>query len=141
MNDAVHIQLSVRLPTRLLFAGAVSKLQAVGEDGAFGLLPHHCDLVTALQPSVLSATLLNGEERFFGIDHGLLIKRGFAVDVVVPRAVADQQLDRLAQTVAASFSAADEDERQARTAMSRLEVGIVRQLGLLQAGLSQGPRW
>lgn len=132
MNSSALIELSVRLPTRLLFAGAVAKLQAVAEDGAFGILPRHCDYVTALQPSVLVARLADGSERFFGIDHGLLIKRGLAVDVVVPRAVEDEQLDRLAHTVAASFSAADEDERQARTAMSRLEVGIVRQLGLLQ---------
>ncbi len=132
MTGDALMQVQLRLPTRTLFSGPARHVFAVALDGAFGLLPRHADHVASLQPSVLIVTDGEGVERFFGIDHGLLVKHGAQVDVVVRRGVAGDSLERLSETVDASFMAVDEHEREARTALSRLEVGIVRQLGQLR---------
>lgn len=132
MSFADHMQVSLRLPTRLLHAGEALKLYAVAEDGAFALLPNHADHVAVLVPSVLILTLNQNEELFFGIDHGLLVKHGHQVDVAVRRAVQGEDLATLGELIATAFEDADEAERSARTALSRLELGIVRQFSELR---------
>lgn len=132
MSLAEHMHVSLRLPTRLLHEGAARKLFAVAENGAFGMLPNHADHVSSLVPSVLVLTDADGKEHFFGIDHGLLVKHGHQVDIAVRRAVRGDSLDTLAESIDAMFSQVDEEERSARTAMSRLEVGMVRHFGQLR---------
>lgn len=132
MSLAEHMRVSLRLPTRLLHEGQAVRLLAMAENGAFGMLPNHADHVAALVPSVLVLTDADGKEHFFGIDHGLLVKRGHQVDIAVRRAVRGDSLDALAATIDAVFTQVDEEERSARTAMSRLEVGIVRHFGQLR---------
>ncbi len=132
MSLAEHMHVSLRLPTRLLHEGAALKLFAVAENGAFGMLPNHADHVSSLVPSVLVLTDADGKEHFFGIDHGLLVKHGHQVDIAVRRAVRGDSLDTLAASIDALFSQVDEEERSARTAMSRLEVGMVRHFGQLR---------
>lgn len=131
MSQSDLMQVSLRLPTRLLYQGEAAHVFAVAENGAFGLLPGHADHVASLVPSVLVLRGDGGQEIFFGIDHGLLVKRGHRVDMAVRRAVQGENLEILAETVEASFVDIDESERVARTALSRLEVGIVRQLSAL----------
>lgn len=132
MSLAQAMRVNLRLPTSLLYEGEASKLLAVAENGAFGLLPNHADHVAALVPSVLVLTDGTGQELFFGIDHGLLVKRGHQVDIAVRRGVRGESLDTLAATIESIFTQVDEAERSARTALSRLEVGIVRHFSELR---------
>ncbi len=132
MSLSETMQVTLRLPTQTLFEGAVTRVFAVAEDGAFGMLPNHVDFVTALVPSVLILTDAKGIERFFGIDEGVLVKRGHAVEVAIRRGVQGEDLETLNDTVQSSFVDMDEQERVARSALSRLEAGIVRRFGDLR---------
>lgn len=132
MSDEALMHVSLRVPTRLVFEGGAHQLQAVGPEGEFGLLPRHADWVAALLPSVLVLVDEWGAERFFGIDHGLLVKHGRQVDVAVRRAVQGDDLATLAQTVTETFEQVADDERVARTALSRLESGILRHFSELR---------
>ncbi|MCK9515805.1 MAG: F0F1 ATP synthase subunit epsilon [Ottowia sp.] len=132
MTQGASMHVRVRLPTRILYAGDAGHVFAVAENGAFGLLPNHADYVASLVASVLILRKETGEELFFGIDQGLLVKRGPEVDIAVRRGVRGDSLDTLSETVATVFTEVDEAERTARTALSRLEVGIVRQLSELR---------
>lgn len=132
MTQATEMRVTLRLPTRTLFQGEASRLYAEAENGAFGMLPNHVDFVTALVPSVLILTLADGEERVFGIDEGILVKRGHHVEVAIRRGVEGTDLASLRETVQESFIEMDEDERVARSALSRLEAGIMRRFADLQ---------
>ena len=132
MSMAADMQVTLRLPTRTLFDGRAIELAAVAQNGAFGILPNHTDFVTALVPSVLTLTVSGGEELFFGIDEGLLVKKGHAVDVAIRRGVQGESLETLRETVENMFVQIDEDERVARTALSRLEANIVRRFADLR---------
>jgi F-type H+-transporting ATPase subunit epsilon len=132
MTMAPDMRVTLRLPTRILFEGQATHLSAVAPNGAFGILPNHIDFVTALVPSVLLLRLADGTEEFFGLDEGLLIKRGHGVSVAAMRGVRGDDLDTLKDTVEASFVQMDEEERQARSALSRLEADIMRRFAELQ---------
>ena len=132
MSMAADMQVTLRLPTRTLFDGRAIELAAVAQDWAFGMLPNHTDFVTALVPSVLTLTVPGGEELFFGIDEGLLVKKGHSVDVAIRRGVQGESLETLRETVENTFVQIDEDERVARTALSRLEANIVRRFADLR---------
>ena len=132
MSLADSMQVALQLPTRTLFEGTVKELFATAENGAFGMLPNHIDFVTALVPSVLILTAADGEELFFGIDEGVLVKKGHSVNIAIRRGVQGEDLNSLNETIQAAFVEVDEEERVARSALSRLEAGIVRHFGDLR---------
>lgn len=132
MSMAADMKVTLRLPTKTLFEGDAVHLGAVAPNGAFGLLANHVDYVTAIVPSVLTLRLADGSEQIFGLDEGLLIKKGRDVVVVALRGVHGDDLGTLHDTVEASFIQMDEEERQARSALSRLEADMVRRFAELQ---------
>ncbi len=136
MSWAEVMLVNLRLPTRLLFSCEAKKVFAEAENGAFAMLPNHTDFVTALLPSVLVITDAAGDEQFFGIDQGVLVKHGHQVDIAVRRGVQGDDLASLNETIQATFIEVDEDERVARTALSRLEAGIVRRFSELRKPLT-----
>jgi F-type H+-transporting ATPase subunit epsilon len=136
MSMADRMQLALWTPAGRLFEGEAARLVAVGPEGSFGILPNHVDLAAALVPSVLLAVEPGGRERVFGVDEGLLVKRGHAVEIAVRRAVESPDLASLQDRVAAFYAEVEDEERVARSALSRMEAGMVRRF----AGLRDGVR-
>lgn len=132
MSMATDMSVTLRLPTQTLFEGRAERLTAVAPNGAFGMWPNHVDFVTALVPSVMTLRLMDGSEAIFGIDEGLLVKKGHTVAVAVLRGVHGDDLGNLRQTVETRFVQMDEEERQARSALSRLEADMIRRFAELQ---------
>ena len=100
--------------------------------GSFGILPNRRDCVAILPPGLLTYQTENDGEFFLAIDEGVLVKRGHAVEVAIRRGVQGEDLETLNDTVQATFVEMDEEERVARSALSRLEAGIVRRFGDLR---------
>ena len=132
MSMATSMTVTLRLPTGTLFKGDATRMTAVAVNGAFGILPNHVDFVTALVPSVATLRLVDGTEEIFGLDEGLLVKKGHQVTIAALRGVRGEDLETLQDTVAARFVQMDEEERQARSALSRLEADMVRRFASLQ---------
>ena len=132
MSMTSEMQVVLRLPSRVLFEGAATALQGEAANGGFGILPNHVDFVTALVPSVLLITQPGGQERIFGIDEGLLVKKGHKVELAVRRGVESRELDALRGTVSESFQGLEEEEKVARAALSRLEADMVRRFASLR---------
>ena len=80
----------------------------------------------------MTLVTIDGQALFFGIDEGLLVKHGHAVDVAVRRGVRGNDLDTLHDTVRDTFVRMDDEERTARSAFSRLEADMVRRLAELR---------
>lgn len=79
------LQVELRLPTRSLFSGTACKVFATAHNGAFTLLVNHTDFVTALVPSVLIVTDEAGDEHFFAVDEGILVKKDHGVHIAIQR--------------------------------------------------------
>lgn len=132
MSMAADMTVSLLLPDSPLFEGRATAMTAVAQNGSFGILPNHVDFVTALVPSVLTIQLIDEREAIFGIDEGILVKKGDSVTVAVLRAVRGSDLDRLQAEVKTKFVEMDDEERQARSAFSRLEADVVRRFAELR---------
>ena len=120
------MRLELLLPTRVLVDREVERIVAEGGDGHFGILPRHADVVTALVPGILAYTPSGGREVFVGVDEGALVKCGETVTVAVWNAVEGEDLASLRATVHARYVELDEQARGARSALARLEAGVVR---------------
>ena len=120
------MRLKVILPTDILMDEEVGKIVAEAKNGSFGILPKHIDFVAALVPGVLAFVDAEGSERFLGIDEGMLVKCADEVLVSTRNAVRGDDLRSLSKIVRKKFLEIDEHEKSARTALARLEAGVVR---------------
>lgn len=113
----------------------VRRIVAEGPDGRFGMLPGHIDFVSALVPGILLYETEDGSERFVAVNSGTLVKCSDEVRVAVRGAVEGDDLGALRKRVEAEFRQHDEEERDARAALARLEAGVVRRFRDLGASL------
>lgn len=128
------MRLRVLTPTGPVLDTEASKVTAEGPGGSFTLLPRHIDFVSALEPGILSHWDAGGREAFLAVDEGLLVKIGPLVRVAVRQAVTGDDLGQLALTVRERFQRWDDEERRARSAMVRMEAGMVRRFMELTGG-------
>lgn len=127
------MHLKLLLPTHVLIDQPVTQVIAEAENGTFCLLPHHIDCLAALAPGILTFQTPAGEEIFLALAGGILIKCGAEVLVSTRNGFRGSQLDTLKQEVEQQFYAMDDQERQARTAIARMEASLARQFTALTA--------
>jgi len=120
------VKLQVFVPTELLLEAEAEKIVAEAVEGSVGILPRHIDYVAVLVPGILTVTTPAGDERLLAVDRGLLVKRGNRVTVSVQDAVRGEELSTLRRTVRERFERLDQREREARTALARLEARFIR---------------
>lgn len=129
------MRLKILLPFQI-FADAQDVLRMVVQtpDGAFGILPHRRDCVTALTAGVLFYETDAQGEVYIAVDQGVLVKNGPEVLVSVSRAIAGTDLTQLRAAVEREFRILDDDERSARAIMTKLEAGFLHRLAGLRHG-------
>ncbi len=120
------MRLKVLAPAETIVDEEVKKVGAEGADGSFTLLPRHVDFVTALVPGILSFVAENGTERMLAVDRGILVKHADEVLVSTAGAHEGPELGSLREIVIELEDAAQERDRAARSALTRLEINIVR---------------
>ena len=106
----------------------VSRIVAETHEGSFGLLPHRLDCVAALAPGILTYETETEGEVFVAVDEGVLIKTGTDVLVSVRNAIGGTDLGKLRQGVEREFLTLDEQERDLRSVMAKMESGFIRRL-------------
>ena len=123
------MNLKILLPFGV-FAEKADVLRVVADttDGSYGLLPHRLDCVASLVPGVLTYETKDGGTVYVGIDQGVLVKAGDQVTVSVRRAVGGTDLGQLKDAVARDFLKLDEQERNVRMAVAKMESGLMGRL-------------
>ena len=121
------MKLKVLLPYQVFAEiDEVSRIVAETPQGSFGLLPHRLDCVAALEPGILTYQTKTEGEIYIAVDAGILVKAGADVLVSVRNAIGGTDLGKLREAVAREFVNLDENERQVRAVLARLESGFVR---------------
>jgi len=116
------MQLKVLLPSQVFFENDdVERIVAETSEGSFGILPHRRDCVAALAPGILTYQEKNGSPAYLAVDEGVLAKVGTRVLVSVRRAVRGADLGQLHDAVKRQFLTLNDQERQVREALHKLE--------------------
>ena len=121
------MQLEILLPSRIFGQIAnVTRIVAETRQGSFGLFPHRLDCVAALAPGILTYATETSGDVYLAVDEGVLVKTGDKVLISVRHAIGGADLGQLRQAVDREFLTLDDQEKNVRTAMARLESGILR---------------
>ena len=127
------MNLKILLPFQVFAEKAdVSRIEAETSDGSYGLLPHRRDCVAALVPGILTYETKEGETVYVAVDEGVLVKAGADVLVSVRHAGGGADLGQLHDSVKREFLKLDEQERSARSAIAKMEGGLIRQVAEFQ---------
>jgi len=123
------MNLKVLLPFQI-FAdkSGVSRIVAESRQGSFGLLPHRLDCVAARAPGILTYETATEGEVYVGLDEGVLIKTGPNVLVSARNAIAGTDLGKLREAIEQEFLQLDEQEKNVRSVLAKLESGFVRRM-------------
>ena len=106
----------------------VMRVVADTTDGSYGILPHRLDCVAALVPGILTYETKDSPTVYVGIDQGVLVKAGSLVTVSVRRAIGGSDLEQLKDAVERDFLKLDEQERNVRTAVAKMESSLMGRL-------------
>lgn len=120
------MRLEVITPMSVCVDRPVRRIVAEAPDGYFGMLPGHVDFISELVPGILLYETEEGTERFVAVNSGTLVKCGDEVRVAVRGAVEGDDLQKLRARVKAEFRQHDEEERESRAALARLEASMIR---------------
>jgi len=123
------MNLKVLLPFQV-FAEKVGVVRIVAEtrEGSFGLLPRRLDCVAALAPGILIYETDTEGEAYVGLDEGVLVKTGPNVLVSARNALAGTDLGKLREAIEREFLQLDEQEKNVRSVLAKLESGFIRRM-------------
>jgi len=110
----------------------VSRIVVETTAGSFGILPHRLDCVATLVAGILIYQTAASGEIYVAVDEGVLVKTGSDVLVSVRRAIEGKDLGQLRDSVEQEFLALDDQEKNIRSAMAKLESGFLRRLATFQ---------
>lgn len=133
MQESDLITLKVLLPFGV-FAEKADVLKVVADTnvGSVGILPHRLDCVAALTPGILFYKSESDGEVYIAVDQGILVKVGLTVLISVSNAIAGKDLDQLKQAVESQFLNLNQQEKNVRSLMAKLESGLISRLAGLQ---------
>jgi F-type H+-transporting ATPase subunit epsilon len=120
------MKLKILLPDKIFLDSEIDKLIAESPNGSFCLLPRHIDFLSALSPSLLVLTLIDGQEKILAVDGGILVKKGNQIWISSQHCLEGNDLKNLQQTIKEEFQKIDEQEKINREALAKLEVNLVR---------------
>jgi F-type H+-transporting ATPase subunit epsilon len=126
------MHLKVLLPDHI-FAEHNDVLRIVAEthDGSFGILPQRLDCAAAIIPGILTYETRSHGEVFVAVDEGVLVKTDNNVLISVRRAFSGVPLNELREAIKKEFLSLDEQEKNLRSVLTKLESGFLRQFSEL----------
>lgn len=129
------MKLKVLLPFQVFAEVAgVKRIVAETPQGSFGLLPHRLDCVAVLSAGILTYETEQAGEVYLAVDEGVMVKAGADVLVSVRNAMGGADLGKLREAVEREFENLDEDEKQVRAVLAKLESGFVRRFAEFHRG-------
>lgn len=107
--------LDIVTPERVIYSDQVDAVNAPGIEGELGILPHHCPLITLLQPGEINIKK-SGEEILIAVAGGFLEVRPDRVIILADVAERDDEVDALK---------AEEAKQQAEKELRENQVSVV----------------
>jgi len=123
------MNLKILLPYKVfLETDHVNRIVMETGEGSYGLLPQRLDCVAALVPGIFTYETETGGVHYLAVDEGVLVKAGSNVMVSVRNAIGGVDLGKLHESVEKEFKTIDEEEKNVRSVMAKLETGFIHSL-------------
>jgi len=120
------MNLKILLPFRI-FAEVKNVRRIVLEtsEGSYGLLPQRLDCVAALVPGIFTYKTESDGVHYLAVDEGVLVKEGFQILISVRNAIGGADLGKLRESVEKEFIELNEQEKNVRSVMAKMESGFI----------------
>ena len=130
------MRLLITTPAEVVIDQAdVVSVKADDFSGSFGLLPGHCEFMTALTVSVVSFATKDGKSRYVAVRGGVLNMRdGSSCEIATREAVVGDDLTTLRTQVLRRMVEHADREAEARTQTMKLQLSVMRQLNAYLRG-------
>ena len=124
------MNLKVMTPYSVALNTPVSQVTLDAVDGFFTLKPKHVDFVDVLKAGIITYKKDN-KDFFIACNHGVVVKKGNEVSISTPLAILGENLDELKKKIVIDFQNMEEERKEVRVSMARLEVGLTKGLASL----------
>ena len=94
-------------------------------NGSYGMMPHRLDCVAAIVPGIFTYETETGGDQYIAMDEGILVKEGLQVLASVRNAIGGADLGQLRASVEKEFINLDEQEKNVRLIMEKMESGFI----------------
>lgn len=119
------IRLKIFALSKVILDKSVDKIIAEDGIGSFCLLPKHIDCVRVLVPGILTYEL-NNQEKFIGVDEGILVKCKEEVRIAVKNAIVGEELGNLRAKLEVDLKKIDEFEKKTKTILTKIEMDFIK---------------
>jgi F-type H+-transporting ATPase subunit epsilon len=103
----------------------VTRIVAETSVGSFGILPHRLDCVATLVPGILCYENDSAEVVYVAVNEGVLVKFGMTVLISVRNAISGTDLSELRKTINQEYLNLNDQEKNARSVMMKMESGFI----------------
>ncbi|HJV50607.1 MAG TPA: hypothetical protein VJ652_04060 [Noviherbaspirillum sp.] len=111
----------------------VTRFAGADAGGAFGVLPHHAELVAVLRYGLARFADDQGRWRYLALPGGVLHFCRNAMTIVTARYFLGDERDRIADQLAAEMAREDSELHASRATLDEIERTLLRRLGELGA--------
>jgi len=127
------MNLKILLPFKVFMETKnVKSIVAETGDGQYGFLPQRLDCVAALVPGIFTYETTSGGIKYIAVDDGILVKAGTEVTVSVRNAIGGADLGKLHESVEKEFKDIDDNEKNVRSVMAKMESSFMVRLQKFQ---------
>ncbi len=131
--EELTMTLKILLPFKVfLEVKNVKRIVAETSGGQYGLLPQRLDCVAAMVPGIFTYETTTGAITYIALDEGILVKSGTEVMVSVRNAIGGSDLGKLHELVEKDFKELDENEKNVRAVMVKMENSLMLRLEKFQ---------
>ena len=124
------MNLKVMTPYSVALNIPVSQVTLDAVDGFFTLKPKHIDFIDVLKAGIITYKKDN-KDFFIACNHGVVVKKGDEVSISTPLAILGENLEELKKKIVIDFQNMEEERKEVRVSMARLEVGLTKGLASL----------
>jgi F-type H+-transporting ATPase subunit epsilon len=131
MEKLIHMK--VLLPYSVfLDINDVTRMSIDTDNGSYGFLPNRLDCAAVIVPGILSYETVTAGEMFLAVDEGVMVKTGPEILVSVRNAIGGSDLGKLHEAIQKEFLNLNEEEKNARAVMVKLETNLIKHLSQFQ---------
>ena len=112
----------------------VKRIVVQSLQGSVGLLPNRLDCAVVLVPGILIYETDDDDQVYVAVDQGVLVKAGPEVLISVRNAIGGTDLGKLHAAVKREFLNLDEQEKNVRSVLAKMESGFIRRFREFQRG-------